>query len=117
MNNEQIAVLSDIHGNSWALREVLEDIDRRGIDDVVNLGDSLYGPLDPAGTADMLLWLDKPTVRGNEDRLIIEASQNEESPTLRYVLENLGPEHIEWLKRLKPTAVEYREFFLCHGTA
>lgn len=116
MNDEQIAVVSDIHGNSWALREVLEDIHRRGIDDIVNLGDSIYGPLDPAGTADMLLWLDQPAVSGNEDRLIIEPSRIDKSPTLRYVLENLAPDHIAWLKGLAPTGVAYENFFLCHGT-
>lgn len=116
MTDTRIAVLSDIHGNSWALREVLEDIDRRGVNEIVNLGDSLYGPLDPAGTADMLLWLDKPAVRGNEDRVIIEASHTQESPTLRYVLDNLGSEHLKWLRSLAPTAVVHGEIFLCHGS-
>ena len=116
MTDKKIAVLSDIHGNSWALREVLEDIDRRGINDIVNLGDSLYGPLDPAGTADMLIWLDKPAVRGNEDRIITEAPRTEESLTLRYVLDNLSREHLEWLRSLKPTAVAHDELFLCHGS-
>ncbi len=118
MINDEIAVISDVHGNSWALKAVLEDIDRRGIDDVVNLGDSLYGPLDPAGTADMLLWLDRPAVCGNEDRIIIEASQKyEESPTLQFVLENLNPGHKQWLNNLKKTAVACGDLFLCHGTA
>ena len=82
----EVAVISDVHGNRWALAAVLEDIDRRGIRDIVNLGDSLYGPLAPAETAEILLGLDLPTVRGNEDRLIVEAmSESANSPTLRYV--------------------------------
>lgn len=117
MIEDQLAVISDIHGNRWALTEVLEDIDRRGILDVVNLGDSFYGPLDPASTADMLLWLNKTTVRGNEDRVIVEASHGyEESPTLRFVIESLSAEHVHWLERLKMTAVAYEDFFLCHGS-
>jgi hypothetical protein len=47
---ESLAVLADIHGNRWALEAVLADIRGRGIRAMVNLGDSLYGPLDPAGT-------------------------------------------------------------------
>ena len=39
----QLAVISDIHGNVSALEAVLSDIDRRGIDRIVNLGDSLSG--------------------------------------------------------------------------
>jgi predicted phosphodiesterase len=46
-----IAVIADIHGNRWALEAVLADIDRRYIGQIVNLGDSLLGPLDPVGTA------------------------------------------------------------------
>lgn len=50
-----LAILADVHANRWALDAVLDDIDRRGVDRLVNLGDSLYGPLDPAGTADRLI--------------------------------------------------------------
>jgi len=46
-----LAVVADIHGNRWALEAVLQDINRRSIQQIVNLGDHLTGPLDPAGTA------------------------------------------------------------------
>ena len=51
----KIAFLSDIHGNSWALKAVLNDIKQRGITEIYDLGDSLYGPLDPKGTFHLLL--------------------------------------------------------------
>ena len=114
--SDQIAVVSDIHGNTWALEVVLEDIERKNIQDIVNLGDVLYGPLDPAGTARMLIRLDIPTVRGNEDRMIVESKKVDDSPTLRYVRESLYAEHLRWLEALEITAVAYGDFFLCHGT-
>ena len=41
----RIAVISDIHGNLYALREVLEDIDNQNIDSIICLGDLVgYGP-------------------------------------------------------------------------
>ncbi|WP_036640138.1 metallophosphoesterase family protein, partial [Paenibacillus durus] len=49
-----IAVISDIHSNAPALEAVLQDIDRSGADLIVNLGDSLFGPVDPLGTARLL---------------------------------------------------------------
>ena len=82
MPKPRVAVLSDIHGNRWALEAVLDDIRRRGIRDMVNLGDCLYGPLDPAGTARMLMGLDMPTVSGNEDRIILD----EPGPAPRFAL-------------------------------
>ena len=61
-----IAAISDVHGNRWALEAVLADIDSRGVRRIVNLGDSLYGPLAPAETASMLLNLNLPTIQGND---------------------------------------------------
>jgi predicted phosphodiesterase len=113
-NGNSIAVLSDIHGNRWALEAVMEDIGRRGISTVVNLGDCVYGPLDPAGTADMLIDLNMCTVRGNEDRIITEAAPS--SPTLDYVREQLKRSHIEFLQSLPPTGSIEDEILLFHGT-
>jgi predicted phosphodiesterase len=111
------AVISDIHGNSWALEAVLKDIERRGIKNMMNLGDCLYGPLDPAGTADMLIPLNIPTVRGNEDRIVVETpGTGKPSPTLSYVRESLKPLHLQWLKSLPLTYLAYEDFLLFHGT-
>lgn len=117
MADMRLAVLSDIHGNRWALEAVLADIERRGIHKLVNLGDSLYGPLDPAGTAEALLPLNIPTVRGNEDRMIANPSDGEaDLPTLCYVRDNLAAEHIQWLDMLPLTLSVHRHFRLFHGT-
>ena len=111
-----LAVLSDIHGNRWALEAVLDDARRRGIRDMVNLGDCLYGPLDPAGTAAMLIELGLPTARGNEDRIILEpAERHPGAPSLRFVQSRIRPEHLRWLRELPATAVFAGDFFLCHG--
>ena len=117
MDDIRLAVLSDIHGNTWALRAVLSDIKQRGIQEIVNLGDSLYGPLDPAGTFRILIDLELPTVRGNEDRILLHnPEETSESTTLGYVRHSLTPEALEWLKA-QPLSIIVREmFFLCHGS-
>ena len=112
-----LAVVSDIHGNRWALEAVLRDIEHRGIQHIVNLGDSLYGPLDPAGTARILIPLNLPTVRGNEDRIIVERTgEFEHSPTLRYVRDRLDPKDLQWLRTLPKTCVAHEDFRMCHGS-
>jgi len=117
MHNIQVAVISDVHGNRWALEAVLEDIGRRGIRSIVNLGDSLYGPLAPLETAELLLRVDSPTVRGNEDRLIVAAScESTDSPTLQYVRNSLRQEQLDWLAGLELTTVVHEHFRLCHGS-
>ena len=113
----RVAVLSDIHGNRWALEAVLEDIQRKGISDLVNLGDIFYGPLDPSGTAHLLKGYSIPTVCGNQDRILPGThEEGKGNPTLEYVRQSLKSEDFQWLKGLEMTAVAHDAFFLCHGT-
>ncbi|GBQ92992.1 hypothetical protein AA0522_0150 [Gluconacetobacter liquefaciens NRIC 0522] len=44
----RIAVIADVHGNSLALDAVLHDIAQENPDLIVNLGDLVSGPFDPA---------------------------------------------------------------------
>jgi predicted phosphodiesterase len=90
-----IAVLSDIHGNVHALEAACEDIRRRGIDTVVNLGDCLYGPFDPRPVAERLIEERWPTVSGNGDRCLVESRCGATtSRTVRFTVERLSDRHI-----------------------
>jgi len=68
----RIAAVSDIHGNLPALEAVLADIARSHVDQVVNLGDCLSGPLWPAETCDRLMELGWPALAGNHERRMME---------------------------------------------
>ncbi len=114
---KEYAVLSDIHGNTWALKAVLDDIRKKGIRRLINLGDIFYGPLDPAGTAEVLKEYRMETVQGNEDRIIHEATARKmKNPTLEYVNSQLPQREIKWLRQLPKTEVVDGEIFCCHGT-
>lgn len=110
------AVISDIHGNSGAFAAVLADIKRQAVDFILNLGDSFSGPLDPRGTAEMLLREKIVSVAGNSDRAILEAGAAP-NPTLTYVCDSLTAKVKDWLKTLTKSRVVADIFFLCHGTA
>jgi predicted phosphodiesterase len=110
----RFAVISDVHGNRWALEAVLDDIDQQGIAAVINLGDLLYGPLDPLATADILVERGYPTVRGNEDRIITDRDVSI-SDTLAFVRKQLRSAHIEWLRSLPPVIVS-GDACACHGS-
>ena len=63
----RIAVLSDIHGNLEALREVLDDLDRLDVDRTVSLGDNVgYGP-EPEAVVRTLRERGIPSVMGNHE--------------------------------------------------
>jgi predicted phosphodiesterase len=53
-SSPRLAVISDIHGNVLALEAVLADIETRGADAIVNLGDCVTSPLWPRETLDVL---------------------------------------------------------------
>ncbi|MBN2011559.1 metallophosphoesterase family protein [candidate division KSB1 bacterium] len=114
---EPLAIMSDIHGNRWALEAVLEDIEKRNILNIVNLGDVLYGPLDPAGTANLLMPLGLSTVSGNQDRIIIDPSiPNDFNPTLQFVRRSLEKNHLMILETLPKTHTIDDTILLFHGT-
>ncbi len=109
-----IAIIADIHGNSWALDAVLRDIECKNIQQIVNLGDCLLGPLDPAGTADRLIDLNLLTIQGNDDRVLLTPPEHPSAATT-YTLEHLKPAHLEWVRSFPAEAVVANEIFLFHG--
>jgi putative phosphoesterase len=112
----KIAIISDIHGNKWALKTVLKDIKKRGIKKIFNLGDSLYGPLDPIGTFELISKKKIISISGNEDRLILEnVNKKFNNPTLKYILETINDDIIKWIKKLPKYRI-INSFFMCHGT-
>jgi len=61
------AVISDVHANAEALRTVLDEIDRRGIERIICLGDIIgYGP-DPLECVDLVRKRCAWALMGNHD--------------------------------------------------
>lgn len=114
----RFAAIADVHGNHLALKAVLADIRTQGIEtaDIVNLGDSLSGPLDAGGTADLLVGLGLATVRGNHDRYLIEHAAGDMHSWEADAYAQLSPEHLDWLRELPLSRVFRDEIFLCHAT-
>src|SRR5437879_9720309 len=99
----RIAIVSDIHGNLPALRAVVDDIARLGVDAVVNLGDSLSGPLYPLETAEYLMaqpWLH---LSGNHERYLLDFSPKRGASD-QYAHARLTPAVFEWMAKLEPAA-------------
>ena len=118
----KIAVVSDIHGNLPALQAVLEDIERQRVDQVVNLGDILSGPLMPAQTADFLMarphWI---TIAGNHERQLLKvrakpAAEIDPATSDGFAALEVGDAHAQWLGKLQPTHRLADDLLLVHGT-
>lgn len=111
----RIAILSDVHSNIAALDAVLDDIARRGIHQIVNLGDSLSGPFDAVATASRLMSLNIPTISGNHDRALWDRPRAEMGLWEEWVVGELSSETFEWLRAL-PKTISLDDVLLCHAT-
>jgi putative phosphoesterase len=110
----KIAVVSDIHGNMPALNAVLEDIYRNDIRMIINLGDSVYGPLWPEETALAIQHYEMISVIGNEDEIILNKSLS--GQTLDYVRSRLSKDSKEWMRTIPFSYVMDEDLVAFHGT-
>ena len=112
----KFAAIADVHGNCVALEAVLADIAALGITEVVNLGDHVSGPLEAGRTADMLIELGFSSIRGDQDRVLVELGLAGPNASDRMDYRQLDRNHLDWLARLQPTMIYRDDVFLCHGS-
>ena len=112
----RIAIISDVHGNLPALEAVLADIECRGIDRLINLGDCVSGPLWPREVCDLLMGRDDLSIRGNHDRWVSGPDPAPTSASDRYAFSQLNLEHRSWLEGLPTSADTDHGILACHGT-
>jgi predicted phosphodiesterase len=112
----RLAAISDIHGNLPALEAVLAEIAAESVDLIVNLGDIVSGPLWPRETAQRLMALGLPTIRGNHERQLLTLPLDHQSDTDAQANRALREDELAWLRSL-PAALELDGGVLCcHGT-
>jgi len=115
----RMAVISDIHGNLEAFKQVLMDIEKSDIDDMICLGDNIgYGP-EPEQVVAMIKDHNIPTVMGNHELAVI--NQNCLSlfnplarKSLLKTIKLLSEETINFISGLKPFLIRYDCRFV-HG--
>lgn len=114
----QIAIISDIQSNVYALQEVLKDIKLRNIEVVLNLGNMFYGPIEPRATYDLIRQNKFVNICGKEDRQILEASisQLENNHTLAYAYQDLKDEALYWIQDLQFEKIIGGTYYMINGT-
>jgi predicted phosphodiesterase len=109
----RIAALADTHGNLLALEAVLDDLRAASPDLVVNLGDLVSGPFDPAGAADAQMALEGLTLAGNHERQVLHGG----GPSDIFARGCLTAAHRGWIAGLPATlSLLGGEVFACHGS-
>lgn len=127
----KIGLISDIHGNLLALKEVLKDIESKNIHEIYCLGDLVgYGPC-PNEVINMIKERDIPTVQGNYDEKVTKdfdrtSSKNNQIDSLTikeqillWTQDNISIENMKWLESLSEKIefeVEGKKVLLVHGS-
>jgi len=125
---KKVAFISDIHGNVEALRAVLEDMKKNGIEynNVYCTGDIVgYGPR-PNEVIEKLKKHNITSIMGNHDEAVgffetteKESNRNKLSNTLLWTVENIKEENKDFLKGLKrqlTIKVGEKKILLTHGS-
>lgn len=111
----RVAILADTHGNLLALEAVVADLRGQAPDLVVNLGDLVTGPFDPAGSADTQIALGCPTLTGNHERNLIAGDDS--SSSVAFARPLLSAAHMAWIRSLPATLqLADGDIFACHGS-
>jgi len=123
-----VAVLSDIHGNADALGPVLDLCRHKGVGHLLILGDMVGYYYQVREVFDLLDSWPRTLIRGNHEAMLLASLYEPhllESMTvqfghgLRYALEAMEPEELQWLATLPETAhitLDGCRFALFHGT-
>jgi putative phosphoesterase len=105
----RLALIADIHGNLPALDQVLADLDRDRVDEIVCLGDVAVGP-QPIETIERLRALGCATVMGNWDACMLGDEPKVDGEIAEMLVDacswstaQLRPEHVEYLRGFKET--------------
>lgn len=124
----QLAVISDIHGNCFALDRVLDDIRHQGIEQIVCLGDAIQGGAQPAQTVARLRALNCPIVMGNADAWLLTGQEtspeekiSEQQLAVReWSLAQLSEDDRSFIRQFSPTIelpLDAKRKLLCfHGS-
>lgn len=123
----KIALLSDIHGNSLALKAVLDSVKKHGAERLLIAGDLVGYYFWPKDVLELLAQWDLTLVCGNHEVMLDKIRKNSESiinvnnkygTGLQLATEQLGASQLEMLCSL-PHSVELNinecKILLCHG--
>lgn len=106
-----VALISDIHGNLISLQAVLADLARRGIDEIVCLGDTAANGPQPGNCLDLLESVGPLAVMGNADAWLLDPQLDPDADDFHrkveesdlWTIAQLSPANRRYLQSFQPS--------------
>lgn len=106
----KIALISDIHGNETALKKVLNDIKKSGVDEIYCLGDIATLGASPVSAMNTIRDLNCQCIMGNHDEFMIEPELVKSyislpiiADTIEWCRNQLTADDMDFIKTFKKT--------------
>jgi len=129
--SSKVAIISDIHGNSPALKAVLDDIHREQCDRVFMLGDVING-FDPHGSVELLRsWssahgVKMSCIKGNAESYLLTPDRSSLPrqdgdlnrsliPLIQWFEDHLSPSDLDWLSSFADI-LHWEDAYLVHDS-
>jgi diadenosine tetraphosphatase ApaH/serine/threonine PP2A family protein phosphatase len=117
----RLAVIADIHSNSEALASVLAQLDREGVEAILNLGDLVGYNASPNECLEMLQGRQTWSLAGNHDLALLDPERAQNFNIIAYEAlmwcrQQVRPEFLEFLQGLPLLRKLPGSFMACHGT-
>lgn len=118
-NDRYLAMMADVHGNSWAFKCVLEELRRQGIRHGIIAGDIVgYGPA-PNECVELAANCGLVSIQGNHDYALArgvmgKGFSSSAQWSFDWSLDTLSEQNREWLAQLPPLFVG-DDYLVVHG--
>jgi predicted phosphodiesterase len=119
----RVAIVSDLHGNTFALEAILEDIAKQGVDQIIVAGDSVNGHPNSKQCWDMVMKLGCPVLQGNHEQYMYRLNTPSAEPewaqerfqTIQYFHSQFSSVDLENM-RVLPLMYSLPDLLICHAT-
>jgi hypothetical protein len=117
----KIAVISDVHGNLYALEAILEDIQTQAVDEIIIAGDTVNIHPHSRRCFETVMALGCPVLQGNHEEYVYSVGQNplleqERFLSVRWTRAQFSDSQI-WVMKNLPKTLFRPDLLITHATA
>lgn len=116
-----VALIADLHANLEALQAVLEEIDKRGVQKIVCLGDLTGYNANPNEVVDIIRERGIPTIMGNHDAAVCGLEEpwffrDSAKRAIEWQFEQLRDDNKSWLTQAPEQIAFNTTYLIVHGS-